>query len=282
MKLINSTLLLAIVLIFSLAACNNQSKTKVKKGTTADGKSAYVDTEVFDVVKVKDQIVEIIQNSPDVAEIAQLLNQSGASYIFDLTVPLEDAEKFMTTTQLSLGLGLYAFDYQYANVYNRLDIVSQITYIEAQIIDKLGLSAEIKSSEEYMTRLRDNTENKDSINQLVIQAINFSHQQVANSDQPDVYALAFIAANVEAMYVLTQLTLLANDNTELLKLLVNQRERAKSVFALLEIMTADESVSPFYDQMVPIMKYFEETRRFGQTELEEVSPMIEKLRNSML
>jgi len=282
MKLLNSTLLLAIVLIFSLAACNNQSKTKVKKGTTADGKSAYVDTEVFDVVKVKDQIVEIIQNSPDVTEVAQLLNQSGASYIFDLTVPLANAEKFMTTTQLSIGLGLYAFDYQYANVYNRLDIVSQITYIEAQIIDKLGLSAEIKSSEEYMTRLRENTENKDSINELVIQAINFSHQQVANSDQPDVYALAFIAANVEAMYVLTQLTLLANDNTELLKLLVNQRERAKSVFALLEIMTADESVSPYYDQMAPIMKYFEETRRFGQTELEEVSPMIEKLRNSML
>lgn len=282
MKLLNSTLVLAIVLIFSLAACNNQSKTKVKKGTTADGKAAYVDTEVFDVVKVKDQIVEIIQNSPDVAEIANLLNQSGASYIFDLTVPLEDAEKFMTTTQLSLGLGLYAFDYQYANVYNRLDIVSQITYIEAQFIDKLGLSAEIKSSEEYMTRLRENTENKDSIDQMVIEAINFSHQQVANSDQPDVYALAFIAANVEAMYVLTQLTLLANDNTELLKLLVNQRERAKSVFALLEIMTADENVSPYYDQMVPIMKYFEETRRFGQTELEEVSPMIEKLRNSML
>lgn len=279
---LKSVLSIAVAALLILAACNNASKTKVKKGETTDGKSAYVDTEVFDIVKVKDQIVEIIQNSPSVEELAQLLNQAGASYIFDLTVPFENAEKFMTTTQQSLGLGVYAFDYQYASVYNRADIVSQITQIEGKLIDNLGLTAEIKSSESYMQRMRDNADNKDSINSLVTQAINFSHQQIASSDQPDVYALAFIAANVEALYVLSQLTLMATDNTELLKLIANQKERAKSVFSLLEIMSADESVAPYYEKMVPIMQYFEEARRLGQKELEEVSPMIEKLRNSML
>ena len=284
MKLLRLKSVFSIVIaaLFVLAACNNASKTKVKKGETTDGKSAYVATEVFYVVKVKDQIVEIIQNSPSVDEISELLNQSGASYIFDLTVPFENAEKFLTTTQQSLGLGLYAFDYQYANVYNRADVVTQIAQIEAKMVDNLGLAAEIKSSEAYMERVRDNADNADSINNLVIQAINFSHQQVAESDRPDVYALAFIAANVEAMHVLAQLTLMATDNTELLKLIANQKERAQSVFALLEIMAADKSVAPFYEQMEPIMKYFEEARRLGQKELEEVAPMIEKLRTSML
>jgi hypothetical protein len=279
---LKSVLSIAVAALFILAACNNASKTRVKKGETTDGKSAYVETEVFDIVKVKDQIVEIILNSPSVEELAQLLNQSGASYIFDLTVPFENAEKFMTATQQSLGLGVYAFDYQYASVYNRADIVSQITQIEGKLVDNLGLTAEIKSSEEYMQRMRDNADNKDSINSLVTHAINFSHQQVANSDHPDVYALAFIAANVEALYVLSQLTLMATNNTEMLKLIANQKERAKSIFSLLEIMSADESVAPYYEKMVPIMQYFEEARMFGQKELEEVSPMIEKLRNSML
>lgn len=284
MKLLRfkSVFSIMIVLLFVFTACNNASKTKVKKGETTDGKSAYVDTEVFDVVKVKDQIVEIIQNSPSIDEVAHLLNQSGASYIFDLTVPFENAEKFLTTTQQSLGLGLYAFDYQYANVYNRADVATQIAQIEAKMIDKLGISAEIKSSEEYMERIRQNADNVDSINSLVIQAINFSLKQVAGSDRPDVYALAFIAANVEAMHVLAQLTLMAIDNSELLKLIANQKERAQSVYALLEIMSADSNVAPYYEQMKPIMKYFEEARRLTHKELEEVAPMIEKLRSSML
>jgi hypothetical protein len=278
----NSTIVMALIVLLGVVACNNASKSKVKKGKTSSGQTAYVETEVFDVVKVKDQIVEIIQKSPNVEEIAQLLNNAGASYILDLTVPLENIEKFLTTTQMSLGLGLYAFDYQYANVYNRPDMVTQIAQIEGQLIDKLGLSSEIKSSEEYMLRIRDNADNKDSINQLVIQAINYSHQQIANSDHPGVYALSFIAANVEAMYVLTQLTLMATDNSELLKLIAEQRDRTTSVFSLLELMSADESVMPYYEKMVPVMKYFKEARRLTQKELEEVAPMIETLRNSML
>lgn len=278
---LKSTLSVFVAMLIIFSACNNASKTKIKKGETSDGKSAYVDTEVFDIVKVKDQIVEIIQNSPNTAEIAKLLNEAGASYIVDLTIPLEDAEKFLTTTQTSLGLGLYAFDYQYANVYNRADILTQIGQIEAQMIDKLGLSSEIKTSEEYMQRLRENADDKDSINLMVTQAINFSHTQIANSDHVDVYALAFIAANVEALHILTQLTLFAENNEQLLSLFGKQRERAISVFALLEIMSVDESVSPYYEQMVPIMKYLEKARKLSNNELQDIAPMIERLRESM-
>ena len=101
-----SILTFSIVLLI-VAGCNNATKTKVQKGTTSGGQQAYVEVEVFDALKVKDQIVETIRKMPSEKEIATLLNESGASYIFDLTVPAKQAEKLMTESDQSFGLGLF-------------------------------------------------------------------------------------------------------------------------------------------------------------------------------
>lgn len=276
---VKSILLLAAIALFAVA-CNNSAKKT--KGTTSDGKEASVEVEEFNVIKIKDQIVEIIQNSPKAAEVAEMLNDAGASYILDLTVPIEDAEKLMTTTQMSLGLGMYAFDFQYANTYNRSDIVSAIGDVELQLIKKLGLEGDLTSSQNYIGRIKENADNKDSVDYLVIQSMNFVNQKMAESDRPDVYALSVIGANVEALYVLSQMTEFAADNTELIALMSKQKERAKTVFTLLELMSGDESVKPYYEKMVPVYNYMKDLTSFGDKELKEVSPMIETLRNSIL
>ena len=276
---LKSTLLIALLVLFAIA-CNNSAKSK--KGVTSDGKEASVDVEVFDAVKVKDQIVEIIQNSPDAVEIAKMLNEAGASYILDLTVPVDNAEKLMTTTQMSLGLGMFMFDFQYANVYRRGDMVAKIGEIEKQLIVKLGLENELSSSEEYIEKIKENVDNRDSIDFLVTEAINEASQQMATGDHPAAYALAVIGANVESLYVLSQLALLATENNKLLEIMAAQKERAKTVFSLLELMSGDESVKGYYEKMIPVYNYFEGLTSFGEKELKEITPKIEALRNSML
>lgn len=276
---LTSIVLLASILLFTVA-CNNSAKSQ--KGTTSDGKEVSVDVEVFDIVKIKDQIVEIIQNSPKAIEMTKMLSKAGASYILDLTVPTDNAEKLMTTTQMSLGLGMYAFDFQYAYIYNRSDIISTIGEIEKQLIIKLGLEGQFTSSENYIGRIKENAENKDSVDYLVTKAMNFANQQLTSGNHPDVAALSVIGANIEALYVLSQLSMLAIDNTELINIMAAQKERAKTVFQLLELMSNDETVKTYYEKMVPISNYFENLTSFGEKELKEISPMIETLRNSIL
>ena len=52
---------IALILI---TGCNSSTKTKVEKGKTSSGQKASVEVEVFDAVKVKDQIVETIRKMP--------------------------------------------------------------------------------------------------------------------------------------------------------------------------------------------------------------------------
>jgi hypothetical protein len=62
----------------------------------------------------------------------------------------------------------------------------------------------------------------------------------------------------------------------------NQKERVTSVFKLLETLSIDETIKPYFESIKPIMKFFEENKVIGNTELKIIAPQIEKLRNSMI
>ncbi len=281
-NLFTKNLLFIGLLLIALAGCNNSSKTKVKKGTTSSGQEASVEVETFDAVKVKDQIVETIRQIPSEKEVVTMLNDAKASYIFDLTVPAEEAENMLTKYDQSFGLGLYSFDLLYASVYNRGDIVVQVSDVSEQIIDKLGLREELISSQNYMERMKDNADNKDSLDYLVIENMNHYHQQMTVGDQPDVYALSVIGSNVETLYVLSQTTLLAQNNEDLLYVMNQQKERVKLVFTLLEIMSEDEDIKPFYEQFKPVVQIFEENEKITEDHLAEIGPLMEKVRSNIL
>jgi len=270
---------LALILI---GGCNSSTKTKADKGTTSSGQEAYVEVEVFDAVKVKDQIVETINKMPSEKEVVTLLNEAGASYILDLTVPAEQAEKLMTKSDQSFGLGLYSFDLLYASIYNRGDVAAEISTVSEKIIDNLGLREELISSTNYLGRIKTNTGNKDSLDYLVTQDMNRFHQQMSTSDQPDVYALSVIGSNVEALYILSQTTLLAKDKTKLLDIMNKQTERVNLVFTLLEIMSGDEKIKPYYEQFKPVVAIFEQNPRITETELAQIGPLMETVRKNIL
>jgi hypothetical protein len=275
------------VLIFSLvsmlvAGCNPSTKTKETKGTTSDGKVASVQVEVFDAVKIKDQIVETIGKIPSEKEVVTLLNESGASYIIDLTIPAEQAEKLLTKTDQSFGMGLYAFDLLYASVYNRGDKVAETSRVTEDIIDKLGLKGELVSSKNYVGRIKANVDNKDSLDYLVTEDINHYHQQLAVGEHPDVYALSVIGSNVEALYVLSQTTLLAKNNAKLLSIMNSQNGRVQLIFSLLELMSGDENVKPYYEKFKPVVAFFGENMKITEKELAQIAPLMETIRGNIL
>jgi hypothetical protein len=268
------------IVIAMVAGCGNPGKRD--KGVTPDGKIASVEVEVFDPVKIKDQIVEVIEKAPKSAKLVEMLNEAGASYIFDLTLPLESTEKLMTTTTKSLGQGMYGFDFKYATVYNRGDVAVQLNDIMNRLFAEVGISSDVNVLDRFGERIRKNQSNKDSLDFLATEAINEFNRQMMASDHVGVYALTVIGANIESLYVLSQMALLAKDNSKFLALLSNQQERVKSLNQLLELMSGDETVKPYYESMRPVIEFFEANATIGNEQLKQIAPEIEKVRNSMI
>jgi len=270
---------IALILI---SGCNSSTKTKEDKGTTSGGQQASVEVEVFDAVKVKDQIVETIAKMPSEKDVAIFLNEAGASYIFDLTVPAGQSEKMLTKSDQSFGLGLYSFDLLYASIYNRGDVVNEIKNVNEKLIDNLGLREELISTIDYTGRLKANAGNKDSLNFIVSQDMNYFHQQMSKGNQPGVYALSVIGSNVEALYILSQSALLAKNKEKMLEVMSRQTDRVNLVFTLLELMSGDENIKPYYEQFKPVVKIFEENPKITEKELAQIGPLMETVRKNIL
>lgn len=275
------------VLFFGLAlilitGCDSSTKKKVEKGTTSSGQKASVEVEVFDAVKVKDQIVETIRKMPGEKEVVTFLNEAGASYIFDLTVPAGQYEKMLTKSDQSFGLGLYSFDLLYASIYNRGDVAAEISDLSEKLIDNLGLREELMSSVNYTRRLKANVGNKDSLDYIVSENMNYTNQQMAKGDHPGVYALSVIGSNVEALYILSQTTLLAKNKTKMLNVMSRQTERVNLLFTLLEIMSGDENIKPYYEQFKPVVTIFKTTPKITENELAQIGPIMETMRKNIL
>jgi hypothetical protein len=270
---------IALILV---AGCNSSTKTKADKGTTSSGQQASVEVEVFDAVKVKDQIVETIRKMPSEKDVAKFLNEAGASYIFDLTVPAGQSEKMLTKSDQSFGLGMYSFDLLYASIYNRGDVVTEIKDVSEKLVDALGLRDELISTIDYTGRLKANVGNKDSLDYIVSQDMNYFHQQMSKGNQPGVYALSVIGSNVEALYILSQSSQLAKNKEKMLEVMSRQTERVNLVFTLLELMSGDENIKPYYEQFKPVVTIFEQNPKITEKELAQISPIVDSIRKNIL
>lgn len=270
---------ISAAVLISLSGCNNASK---KKMTTSDGKDAIVEVGVFDPVKMKDQIVETINKFPSEKELVDLLNDAGASYIYDLTLSTDLYPKMLTQNQLALGSGMYLFDWIYSLNYKRNDKAAAFGQLLIDIREKAGLKDKLTFNDNFYDRIQKNAENKDSVDILVTNAINKISQKLSEEENPLFYSLAAIGMNIEALHVSFQLAALATDNSKLLDLISRQKERVATLYSLLELLSGDETIKPIYEDLKPINQAIQENEFINADKLNELAPKIEALRNKLI
>lgn len=275
-KLIRNVLVFSI--LFVIANGCNQQPAKNNSDEKAAAKVAQAD----DIEKIKSSVSNLIQSSPKGIDIINFLNEVGASFIFDLTLPVAAAEKFETQTDLSLALGVYGMDMLYAKTYNRQDAVVKTGEVMNQFIAKLGIREDLKSESNSFEKLKLNESNKDSVDFYVNKIWNQFHAEIQAGKKPDIYALTFIGGNIEALYLLSQLTLYAKDNQAMIDVLAKQGELINTMKNLLEVFSQNEAISPYVGKFKPLFDYYVEHKTFTQKELAEVAPIIEAVRNEII
>ncbi len=266
------------IAILLLTGCNQ--RPKVNQIKNSKGQTEIVEAEVFDAVKLKDQLVEIVKTAPNSGDLVDFINKIGYSYMADLTLPTQNAEKYITVAEQSLALGIYKFDLFYAKAYNRFDVVSQIFEVQEKLVSKIGLQGDIAVIQKYNERIKRNKENTDSLSVIISAVMNELAQDYLSGEHSGVYALSYISANIEGLYILTQIALMSKDNPEIIKVIGQQKDRVKTNYQLLEIMAGDPAVIPIIEKMKPILNSFS-VPNFTGKQLAEVTPLIAGLRNEI-
>lgn len=274
------TILLAAVLI--LTACNQRPKVQENKGANTKGQTGTVEVGGYDPAKLASMIVETIKEAPKATELVSFLQEAGVSYMSNLIVPLQNVEKYITVVDQSFAMGMYAFDMFYANAYNREDVVAQTSAAYVHLAKKLGMEGDQAAAKDVEARIKQNRTNTDSLNAIVMDYWNKIGTSTYAKEHPGVYAQNYVGANIEGLFILTQVAVMAKDNAPLLTFIGKQKERVQANYSVLEMAAVDEAVASVFEKMKPIMNYFNANQEFTAKQLSEVAPLIEILRSELV
>jgi len=282
-KIFCRTGVLLLVAAVVLSSCGQRPKVKENKEAAPEGKTGIVEVEIFDAVKLKDQIVEIIKVAPGPGEIADFINKTGVEYKQDLTLPLENAAKYTSVVDQCLAYGIYKFDLNYAKAYNRQDVILPLMDVQEKLISNVGLESEMASIKNFNERIKKNKDNQDSLNVLVMGMMNaLAQSSSAKAEHMGAYALTYISSNIEGLYILSQLAIMDKGNPNLLKPSGIQKERVAATYKLLEIMAFAPKVAPIFEKMKPVMDMYNANQEFTAKQISELAPLIEALRNEIV
>ncbi|MBN1924953.1 MAG: hypothetical protein JW798_03890 [Prolixibacteraceae bacterium] len=266
--------LLIPCILFS--GCNPSTKSK-----TDNKESTVAKADTFCLQDVKDQVVDIIMEMNQAEDIVPLLNRAGASYIIDLTVPLELSEKQMTLDEQSMFWGMVVFDMIYAKTYKRTDVLAKVSDLEYKFKTELGLGGALEKVKGYDKRIEANSDNKDSLDILFDEVSNIWFSDLSENHL-NVLVYSTLGNTVEALYITTQLALLASDNSELLALVNKQHDQVAKFSSMLKLVMEDKSIKPFYDDLAYVAASFAENEAITDDVLNDIAVKIEKVRNGML
>ena len=78
------------------------------------------------------------------------------------------------------------------------------------------------------------------------------------------------------------MTQMAENSEKLLAIMNNQDGLVESIASLMEVMAEKENVKPYYEKIQPVIQYIRKKETLTETDLSEITPLIEEARNSMI
>jgi hypothetical protein len=123
---------------------------------------------------------------------------------------------------------------------------------------------------------------EDSLRYLTGLVLDQFHEYMQQSENADLYALTFLGANMEALHILSEMTLMANNREKMLAIVNDCDEQIKSLSTLIGLLSVNESAKLYLEKMTPVLQFFKETDTITEENLPVVAGLIETARSSMI
>jgi hypothetical protein len=213
---ISTIAFLAVILL--LSSCANKKKEKEE------------------LQVVKSEIAHIVSNFvyplPSSFELMEMLNEIEAAYIFGITNPTTDVEKYTRQEKQALNLGIYLSDLSYTSIYRRKQAAQEYLSSCEKLVRALHVDRAFQ--EGFIANVADNIDDKDTLVSLITDATQNIYSEFHRKDKTDLAHLMVAGAWVESMY----LTLIVSENTplnaQIIKTVIFQHESLLETIILLE------------------------------------------------
>ncbi|MBS1681710.1 MAG: hypothetical protein JST48_08360 [Bacteroidetes bacterium] len=251
-----------------------------------------------------DEIKDVAYNIPSPSEIPYLLQQTGAEFNQNLLSDRNKADQYLTRNdKAALNLGIYASDIGYLVSYDKTQ--EAIAYVTASKKLANGLGILGSFDQEVLKRFEANISKKDSLTELVDNAIHQTEKYLKSDNRIKPAALMITGSFVEGLYISTGVIktypkdILKDDDrilvlTPLIRVVLQQRESVGELIKMLGSVEQTEPVVTILSELNTLDASYralniEEKIKNNQADqilsdknLNDITATIEKLRKSIV
>ncbi len=266
MNLTKKIPLLASLALISFACSNSGSKNK----------AAQIDN-------MAESIEANIQNipAPNSGEIMSMINETKTGYVYDITNPVENIEKYITTKQKAICMGVYASDLSYNSVYMKK--AESQTYLDniMRLVGDLNIGID---QEAILKRIEANADNKDSLPVIVKELLSKSQIILNESNQNDIALYFLIGSWVESAYITGMVINFAENKKPLYSVISKHYEYLEQLLKFLDKKKNQADFGEYFTKLSAIKVLFDELKSAPEdpVKIEALKTKFTELRNNII
>jgi hypothetical protein len=219
---------------------------------------------------------------PTAFEVVKLINKAGASYILSINNPIENVDKYFTEKSKALNLGVYGADLSYASTYQMKQETMNFLNVSKKLIEELQITSAF--NKDFATKVEANLDNKDELIQIVTDSFYDTYEFLLNSGKDNLSLLVMCGSWVEGLYITSEIAIVSKDNTDILKIIANQKDPLNKLFELMEPVSNDPAVAEVMRLLIPLKEIFDGIT--GETvtaaQFEKIGKEIDKVRTAII
>jgi len=243
LKIQTGVVLSAIFVIFSLSGCNNAGSQKKQAKTTVPDSNKKE-------IALSPESQKLLANFPTPFEITSMLQKAEAGFIFDITNPPANVNKYTTEKSKALNLGVYSADLSYSTTYNIIDGTNKFLDCTNNLADKLGIGGIYNQM--IFEKIKKNNNNKDSLITLVNNVFSQTNDFLSKNNRNQIAVLVTAGGFAESLFIAASLAEFAKDNSKILAVIAGQKNNYMNLLSILGGYSADQTMKPVADELAKL------------------------------
>ena len=245
-------LVLNIVLVFVifLASC---AENEVNENEINDiSKGAF--TQQSDS-SLSEKTIEIFYSEPSPLEMATLMQRTNGSFYKELLSNTENIERFATSADLALNIGVYGVDLSYSKIFNKNQEALNALGAIKELSSKIGIPDAHAAS--VFEEIEKNIETNDSLLSIINRTYSNADHFLKENDRQSTASLIIIGGWIEALYIATNIYNKEENHDDILERIVVQKFSLNTLVQLLSNNQEDKTVKMYLKKLVLLKKVYD-------------------------
>ncbi|MCX6286672.1 MAG: hypothetical protein NTY96_06115 [Bacteroidetes bacterium] len=233
--------------LFILPACHNHAGND---NATDESNQDIIKKEVI----LSPETQDLLNRFPTPFEVNLMLRDAGAPYIFSLTNPPANINRYFIEKTKAINLGIYSTDLAYSSTYQRISETDKFLYCTGKLAGDLGISGVYDKT--LLGKVDMYKDNRDSLVALVKRFFGETSDFLRRNNRNQVAILVATGTFVEGLYITSSLCQLATDNSRIAANIFRQKESLAKLLRILGEYGTDSNIKPVADELAKLKPIF--------------------------